>query len=66
MCGLLPEAATPSRPHHIAMHARVAHAIARDSLVHSPDAHVFQPLRTRSRARFACPALLPLGAATST
>ena len=66
MCGLLPEAATPSSSHHIAVHARVAHAIARDSLMHSPDAHVFHPLRARSRARFACPALPPLGAATST
>eukprot|EP00966_Prymnesium_polylepis_P304467 7034627-Prymnesium_polylepis.1 len=66
MCGLLPEAATPSSSHHIVAPTHVARPITRDSLMRSPDAHVFHALRARFRARFACPVLPPLGAATPT
>jgi hypothetical protein len=61
--GFLWKAATALDSQHIAVHTRPAPPIARDSRHRSPDAHSFQPRRARSRARFACAALPPLGAA---
>eukprot|EP00966_Prymnesium_polylepis_P295294 6819145-Prymnesium_polylepis.2 len=58
--------ATALDSHHIAAHARAVPLIARDSRHRSPDARSFQPRRACSRARIACAALPPLGAATPT
>eukprot|EP00966_Prymnesium_polylepis_P065751 1525711-Prymnesium_polylepis.1 len=51
---------------HIAVHARAVPLIARGARRRSPDAHSCRPCRARSRARIACAALAPSGAATPT